>query len=131
VGTRAGRWVLPSEKVIDAHAGKPGDPEGHAGAHGVSAVDHVAKRRGRASKLSSVATLAQQSRAVDMEIRWAYDGAMVVKRRKQKDERKDDSIRLRLTTEEKAAFTAAAKKDNRDLSNWLRTIARREAGLAT
>lgn len=56
---------------------------------------------------------------------------MAVKRRKAKDERKDESIRLRLTAEEKEAFTVAAKKDDRDLSGWLRTLARRAAGLST
>jgi uncharacterized protein (DUF1778 family) len=54
---------------------------------------------------------------------------MVAKRRKTKDERKDESIRLRLTTEEKEAFTKAAAKEGRDLSNWLRWIASQAAGL--
>lgn len=42
---------------------------------------------------------------------------------------KNESIRLRLTTAEKAAFTKAAEKQGRDLSNWLRWLASREAGL--
>ena len=65
---------------------------------------------------------------------WTYSVAtmdfMAAKRRKAKAERKDDEIRLRVTTEEKEAFTAAARKDDRDLSGWLRTLARRAAGLS-
>ncbi len=55
---------------------------------------------------------------------------MAAKRRK-KDEfkLKDESLRLRLTTEEKDAFNAAAKREGRDLSNWLRWVARRAAGI--
>lgn len=52
---------------------------------------------------------------------------MAVKRRKPKDERKEESMRLRLTATEKEAWTRAAEKDGRDMSNWLRHIANREA----
>jgi uncharacterized protein (DUF1778 family) len=52
---------------------------------------------------------------------------MATKRRKAKAERKEESIRLRLTTEEKTAFNEAAAREGRDLSNWLRWVARREA----
>jgi uncharacterized protein (DUF1778 family) len=45
------------------------------------------------------------------------------KRRKPKEERKDESMRLRLTAEEKEAWTNAAEKEGRDLSNWLRYLA--------
>ena len=55
---------------------------------------------------------------------------MAVRRRKAKGERKDDEIRLRVTTEEKEAFTEAAKKDDRDLSGWLRALARKAANLS-
>jgi uncharacterized protein (DUF1778 family) len=56
---------------------------------------------------------------------------MAVKRRKAKAERKDDEIRLRVTTEEKEAFTEAAKKAGHDgLSAWLRWLARTSAGLS-
>ena len=48
-------------------------------------------------------------------------------RRKPRDERKDESIRLRLTEAEKEAWTAAAERDGRDLSGWLRFLANREA----
>jgi hypothetical protein len=51
------------------------------------------------------------------------------KRRKPKAARKEESLRLRLTAAEKEAFTAAAEKDGRDLSGWLRFIASRESGL--
>ena len=49
-------------------------------------------------------------------------------RRKPRDERKEESIRIRTTTSEKAAWEAAAERDGRDLSGWLRFIANREAG---
>jgi uncharacterized protein (DUF1778 family) len=56
---------------------------------------------------------------------------MASKRRKAKAERKDDEIRLRVTTEEKAAFNDAAKKAGHDgLSAWLRWLARQAVGLA-
>lgn len=54
---------------------------------------------------------------------------MAAKRRKTKNERKDESIRLRLTAVEKDAFAKAAEKEGRDLSNWIRWIAGRAAGL--
>jgi uncharacterized protein (DUF1778 family) len=53
---------------------------------------------------------------------------MAAKRRKAKDERKDASIRVRLTAEEKEAWTKAALKDGRDLSNWLRWLASQASG---
>ncbi len=53
--------------------------------------------------------------------------AAVKKRRKPKVERKEESMRLRLTSDEKKAWTLAAEKDGRDLSNWLRFLANREA----
>ena len=52
------------------------------------------------------------------------------KRRKPKSERKDNDIRIRVTTEEKDAFNAAAKKEDRELSNWLRWLARRASGMS-
>jgi hypothetical protein len=48
-------------------------------------------------------------------------------RRKPRDERKEESIRIRVTTSEKEAWEAAAERDGRDLSGWLRFIANREA----
>lgn len=53
-----------------------------------------------------------------------------MKRRKAKDERKDESIRLRLTAVEKEAFTKAAEREKRDLSGWLRWVASKASGLA-
>lgn len=52
---------------------------------------------------------------------------MVTKRRKPRAERKDESMRLRLTAEEKEAWTKAAEKEGRDLSNWLRYLANEAA----
>lgn len=48
-------------------------------------------------------------------------------RRKPRDEKKDESIRIRTTSAEKDAWEAAAERDGRDLSGWLRFIANREA----
>lgn len=45
------------------------------------------------------------------------------------DDTLSEAVRVRVTADEKAAFAAAAKKDNRNLSNWLRLIARRAVGL--
>jgi uncharacterized protein (DUF1778 family) len=53
---------------------------------------------------------------------------MAAKRRKTKDERKADEIRVRLTTGEKAAWTEAARLDGRDLSGWIRHVANTAAG---
>jgi uncharacterized protein (DUF1778 family) len=50
------------------------------------------------------------------------------KRRKAKADRKEYSIRLRLTAAQKEAFTEAAERAGLDLSGWLRFIAVREAG---
>lgn len=41
----------------------------------------------------------------------------------------DESMRLRLSKADKRAFLAAAKRQNRSLSNWLRFVARQAAGL--
>jgi len=46
------------------------------------------------------------------------------------DESLNDSMRLRLSSADKKAFAAAARREGRDLSNWLRWIARRAAGVA-
>lgn len=40
---------------------------------------------------------------------------------------KEEVIRLRITTDEKARFNAAATASGRTLSNWIRWIANREA----
>ena len=50
-----------------------------------------------------------------------------VKRRKKKDERKESSIRVRLTEDEKAALEAGAAKAHLDLSAWIRATMLREA----
>jgi uncharacterized protein (DUF1778 family) len=48
-------------------------------------------------------------------------------KKKPRDERKEESIRIRVTATEKAAWEVAAERDGRDLSGWLRFIANREA----
>jgi hypothetical protein len=53
---------------------------------------------------------------------------MAAKRGRYKVQRKDESVRLRLTAGEKDAWLRAAEASGRDLSNWLRSIANREAG---
>lgn len=50
-------------------------------------------------------------------------------RRKPKSERKDESILVRATTDQKATLTAAAKRAGLDLSSWLRSLGLREAAL--
>jgi hypothetical protein len=49
------------------------------------------------------------------------------KRRKTQAERKEDMIKVMVTSEQKRLFTDAATAAGLDLSNWLRTIALREA----
>ena len=41
---------------------------------------------------------------------------------------KDDVVRLRVTTEQKRALTAAALREGLELSQWLRQLALRAAG---
>jgi len=48
-------------------------------------------------------------------------------RRKPKADRKEYSIRLRLTGAQKETFTKAAEQAGLDLSGWLRSVAVREA----
>jgi uncharacterized protein (DUF1778 family) len=50
-----------------------------------------------------------------------------MKRRKPKAERKESSVRIRLTDEQKTKLTEAASKTGLDLSGWIRSIALREA----
>ncbi len=49
-------------------------------------------------------------------------------RRKPRDERKEESIRIRVTASEKEAWETAAERDGRDLSGWLRFIANSASG---
>ena len=53
---------------------------------------------------------------------------MDMKRRKAKDDRKEASIRIRLTEEQKRVLEDAAASVGLDLSGWLRFVALREAG---
>jgi len=51
-----------------------------------------------------------------------------MKRRKPKEERKEEEIRVRLTSVEKEAWTEAAKRDEREgLSAWVRYVANQAA----
>ena len=53
-----------------------------------------------------------------------------MKRRKPKADRKEATILIRLTDEQKATLAAAAKKAGLDLSGWLRSVGLREAASA-
>jgi uncharacterized protein (DUF1778 family) len=57
-----------------------------------------------------------------MEIPCDYNGPMAAKK-KTKVDRKEESMRIRVTGDEKDLWTVAAKKDGRDLSGWLRHLA--------
>jgi len=46
-----------------------------------------------------------------------------IKRRKPKTERKETSIRIRLTDEQKDRLTSAATEAGLDLSGWIRALA--------
>ncbi len=48
------------------------------------------------------------------------------KRRKPAKARKDDQIRIRVTEEQKRAFTDAAERAGLDVSSWLRSLGMRE-----
>jgi len=50
-----------------------------------------------------------------------------MKRRKPKGERKESSVRIRLTDEQKETIAKAAAKAGLDVSGWMRFIALREA----
>lgn len=54
---------------------------------------------------------------------------MKTKRRQARSTVKNEMIRVRLTAQEKEAWTKAATKDGRDLSGWLRWLANQAAGL--
>jgi uncharacterized protein (DUF1778 family) len=51
-----------------------------------------------------------------------------VKRRKPKTQRKEESIRIRVSAQQKRALIAAAERAGLDVSSWLRTLGLREAG---
>jgi hypothetical protein len=53
-----------------------------------------------------------------------------MKRRKPKSQRKEESIRVRVTAEQKEALTARALRDGLDVSAWLRAVGLREATTA-
>jgi len=46
---------------------------------------------------------------------------------KLKRERKDDSIRIRVTEEQKRVLSAAAEREGLDVSTWLRSLGLRAA----
>jgi uncharacterized protein (DUF1778 family) len=49
--------------------------------------------------------------------------------RKPKTERKQETLRIRVTADQKKALTDAARRAGLDLSTWLRVLALRAAGL--
>ena len=51
----------------------------------------------------------------------------LVKRRKPKAQRKEESIRIRVTAEQKRLLAAAAQRDGLDVSAWLRQLGLRAA----
>lgn len=51
-----------------------------------------------------------------------------VKRRKPKAQRKEQSIRVRVTEEQKEALTRQAAASGLDVSAWLRSLGLREVG---
>ena len=54
--------------------------------------------------------------------------AKAPKKRKPKDTRKEDVIRMRVTADQKDAITTAANRDGLEVSQWLRQLALRAAG---
>lgn len=54
---------------------------------------------------------------------------MPAKRKPPPPTTKDDVIRMRVTSEQKAAIMAAAERDGLELSQWLRQLALRAAGV--
>ena len=51
------------------------------------------------------------------------------RRAKPKAQRKEEMLRIRVTSEQKKAFMEAAARAGLDLSAWLRVVALRAAGL--
>jgi uncharacterized protein (DUF1778 family) len=51
-----------------------------------------------------------------------------MKRRKPKALRKEGSIRIRVTEDQKRVLTEAAERAGLDVSSWLRALGMREAG---
>jgi uncharacterized protein (DUF1778 family) len=50
------------------------------------------------------------------------------KQRAKKPDSKDETIRMRVTMEQKEAIEGAAKRDGLEVSQWLRQLALRAAG---
>jgi hypothetical protein len=55
---------------------------------------------------------------------WLQQVSMV-KRRKPKAERKEELIRVRVTSDQKASFIRSAEKEGLDVSSWLRRLGMR------
>lgn len=53
---------------------------------------------------------------------------MPTKRRKPKAQRKEETVRIRVTVEQKRTLSAAADRAGLDVSSWLRALGLREAG---
>jgi uncharacterized protein (DUF1778 family) len=54
--------------------------------------------------------------------------ARALKRRKARNERKEEFLRIRVTREQKAALEAAARRETLDVSAWVRQVLLRAAG---
>lgn len=69
-----------------------------------------------------------------MRLLCGYTGCMgalpKARHRKPKAQRKGELLRIRLTADQKRLFTETASQVGLDLSNWLRTVALREAKAA-
>lgn len=50
------------------------------------------------------------------------------RKRAKKPDSKDETIRMRVTLQQKDAITAAAERDGLEVSQWLRQLALRAAG---
>lgn len=65
-------------------------------------------------------------------LRWCYVVAMATKRRPKARRAgkapKNETVRLRVSATDKAAFEAAAERETLDFSSWARRILLREAG---
>lgn len=64
---------------------------------------------------------------LDEWLRCGYNVAMA-SRKKPKALRKEEMLRIRVTDEQKQALTNAAQRAGLDVSNWIRSLALREAG---
>ncbi len=69
--------------------------------------------------------MVQQSSPLDVDAQCGY--IAIVKRRKPKSLRKEDTIRLRVTAQQKDMLIRAANTQGLEVSTWLRTLGLNEA----